>query len=124
MRRRRLAILATAMLLSPLAAGGAQAQSRLDFSLANSTGYEINEVYVSPTSADAWGSDVLGQDTLPAGRATGIRFNPAASTCRWDMKVVYADGDTSEWRNLDLCRISRITLFWNRQAGTTRAVTE
>ena len=32
--------------------------------------------------------------------------------------------DTAQWRGVNLCQISRITLFWDRAAGTTRAVGE
>ena len=67
---------------------------------------------------------MLGQGTLVTGRSVDIRFNAGSQTCQWDIKVVYTDGDESEFRNTNLCSISRITLFWNRQAGTTRAVTE
>ncbi|SHI79631.1 hypothetical protein SAMN02745194_01080 [Roseomonas rosea] len=122
MRRRLFPVLAAALAVGLPAL--AQAQSRLDFSLVNRTGYEINEVYLGPSSSSSWGNDVLGQDTLPNGRSVDIQFNRRASTCSWDMKVVYADGDQSEWRGLDLCTISKVTLFWNRQSNTTRAVTE
>ncbi|MBP0491551.1 hypothetical protein [Roseomonas indoligenes] len=115
-------------LLAPLAlaslAAPAAAQSRLDFSLVNRTGYEINEVYVSSSASSNWGSDVLGQGTLVNGNNADIRFSPGARGCQWDIKVVYTDGDETEWSKVNLCNISRITLFWNRQAGTTRAVTE
>ncbi|MBP0445647.1 hypothetical protein J8J14_12755 [Roseomonas sp. SSH11] len=122
MHRRYLPVLAAALAVGAPAL--AHAQSRLDFTLMNRTGYEINEVYLGPTSSSSWGNDVMGQDTLPNGRSVDIQFNRRASTCNWDMKVVYADGDESEWRNFDLCSISKITLYWNRQNGTTRAVTE
>ena len=31
------------------------------------------------------------------------------------LKVVYDDGDTSEWEDFDLCKISTIRLFYNRK---------
>jgi hypothetical protein len=105
-------------------AGSAQAQSRLDFTLVNRTGYQINEVYAGPVSSSSWGRDIMGQEVLPNGRSLNIRFNRSASTCNWDLKVVYDDGDETEWRNVNLCSISRVTLHWDRRAGTTRAVTE
>jgi len=106
------------------AAPGARAQSQLDFQLVNRTGYEINEVYVGPVTSRSWGNDVMGDGTLPNGRQVDIKFNRNASACEWDMKVVYSDGDESEFRGVNLCSVSRVTLFWNRQAGTTRFVTE
>jgi hypothetical protein len=121
---RRSLVLALATLATLAISAGARAQSRLDFSLVNRTGYEISEVYVGPTSSSSWGRDILGQDTLPNAQTVNIGFNRNASTCMWDVKVVYSDRDETEWRNVNLCNISRMTLFWNRQAGTTRAVTE
>ncbi len=38
--------------------------------------------------------------------------------------MVFDDEDTAQWRGVNLCQISRITLFWDRAAGTTRAVGE
>ncbi|MBP0493178.1 hypothetical protein [Roseomonas indoligenes] len=101
-----------------------QAQTQLDFSLVNRTGAQIDEVHLSPVSSNSWGSDVMGQDALADGGSVDIQFNRGANTCNWDLKVVYNDGDQAEWRGLDLCRISRVTLFWDRQANSTRAVTE
>ncbi|MBB5693398.1 hypothetical protein [Muricoccus pecuniae] len=120
MQRHLLAALGLALAMPSMA----EAQSRLDFTLVNRTGYEINEVYVGPTSSSSWGRDIMGQGTLADGRSVDVQFSPSAATCEWDMKVVYADGDQSEWRKMNLCSISRVTLHWNRQSGTTRAVTE
>ncbi|MXP65851.1 hypothetical protein E0493_21095 [Roseomonas sp. M0104] len=102
----------------------AHAQSALDFRLVNRTGYQIDEVYVSPASSSSWGDDIMGRDAVPDGSTVNVTFNPRARTCKWDLKVVYEDGDESEWEALNLCSVSKVTLFWNRRAGTTRAVTE
>ena len=67
---------------------------------------------------------MLGSQQFENGKLVNIRFNPRAQTCKWDILVVYDDGDKTQFRNLDLCEVNKITLFWNRQAGTTRAETE
>lgn len=95
-----------------------------DFRLVNKTGYQIDEVYVGPVSSDSWGNDVMGSDSLGAGEAVNITFSAPSNVCKWDMKVKYNDGDSAEWRSLNLCSISTVTLYWNKSAGTTRAVTE
>jgi hypothetical protein len=122
--RLALAVTTAAALFLGLHAPSAQAQGRQDFTLVNRTGYTINELYVGPTSSDNWGPDILGTGTLPNGRQVAITFPARSSECMWDMKVVYDDGDQTEWRNVNLCSISRISLFWDRGAGTTRAVAE
>ncbi len=121
MRRTLLAAICAA----PLAmAGQAHAQGKQDFALVNNTGYQINEVYVGASTSSAWGSDLLGDGVLRNGQQLDISFNGGSNECRWDIRVVYDDGDQAEFMRVNLCRISKVTLFWNRQAGTTRAVAE
>ena len=112
------------MLGTSLAASAALAQAKQDFQLVNRTGYTINEVYVGPNTSEDWGSDILGDQQFENGKVVNIRFNPRAQVCKWDILVVYDDKDKSPFRNIDLCEVSKITLYWNRQAGTTRFETE
>ena len=95
-----------------------------DFKLINKTGYQIDEVYLGPVSSDSWGSDIMGNGSLGDGSDVDITFTAPGSVCRWDMKVKYNDGDTAEWRDLNLCSINSISLFWDKNANTTRAVTD
>jgi hypothetical protein len=104
-------------------AGGAYA-AKQDFTLVNNTGYEIDSVYVSKSSSDSWEEDVMGRNTLDDGDEVDIAFDKGARGCRFDLMVNYHDGEKAIWANLDLCSISKIQLFWDRKAGTTRAVTE
>jgi hypothetical protein len=97
-------------------------QARQDFVLVNRTGYELREVYVSPTKSNEWEEDVLGQDTLEDGKRVTIRFKRATRTCRWDLKVVYsADDSNAVWRNINLCEVERVTIRYNRNTDTTTA---
>ncbi|NKC32917.1 hypothetical protein [Falsiroseomonas selenitidurans] len=120
MRRLLLAAFAAAC-LSP---SGAQAQGRQDFTMINRTGYQIDQIYVGPSSSPNWGRDLLGQNVLVNGRSFNVTFPGRSSECLWDIKLVYNDGDQSELRQANLCRISRITLFWDRQRNDTRFVAE
>lgn len=117
-----------ALRLSLLAAaftpGLALAQAKQDFTLVNRTGYQIDEVYVGPVSQSHWGEDVMGKDSIGDGESADISFNGGSNACKWDIKVVYNDGDESEFRGVNLCNTSRVTLFWNRRAGETRFVVE
>jgi hypothetical protein len=115
------------MLLLPLCAAAASpalAQGQQDFTLVNRTGYEIREVYVGPTRSSNWGRDILGEGVLPANQRRDIRFASATRDCAFDIKVVYSDEDTAEWRNLDLCKISRVSLFWDATRQVSRAEAE
>jgi hypothetical protein len=103
-------------------AGSAHAEARQDFDLANKTGYEIKEVYVSPSKSDDWQNDVLGTGTLPDGNGVHVKFHRDAQTCSWDLKVVYTDDSSSAvWQNINLCEVEKITIHYNRGSDTTSA---
>lgn len=115
--------LVTAILLSmPLFSAAAFAQGKQDFTLVNKTGYDISEVYVSASKADDWEEDVMGRDVLSDGESVDISFSRGDKSCKWDLKVVYADDDsTAEWQGFDLCKVSKITILYNRSTGKTSA---
>lgn len=100
----------------PLAAQGQQ-----DFTLVNSTGYDIAEVYVAPSASDNWEEDVMGRDILSAGQSVDIGFPSRDKVCIYDLKVVYTDSEEAEWERFDLCSLSRITIYYNRAKGETWA---
>ncbi len=83
-----------------------------DFVLHNETGVVIHELYVSPHSSNNWGADVLGQDTLPAGESVKITFDDQEKSVKWDLKVDDGNKHTIEWENLDLSKISEVTLHY------------
>lgn len=96
-------------------AGMAQAASagQQDFRLVNRTGFDVREVYLSPSRSSQWGRDVLGTGMLHNGNQVPITFKPTNQTCVYDLKVIYTDDDTAEWTRFDLCTISRITISYD-----------
>ena len=111
-------------LTSTVGATSALAYGKQDFRIVNRTGYDINEVYVSPSRANNWGNDVMGSGTLDNNKYRNIVFKPNARSCHYDLKVVYADKDEAEWSDIDLCTVEKITLHYDRKAGTTSMDTE
>ncbi len=67
----------------------------------------INEIYVSPESAEQWGEDRLGDQTLDPGDLLRLRLGRTRE-CIFDAKVVYDDASREETRGLNLCRIHQI----------------
>ena len=102
-----LSVIAVCFAAAGFARGGKQ-----DFVLHNETGVEIHELYVSPHSSNEWGDDVLGRDTLPAGEAVKISFDDQQKSVKWDLKVADGNKHSIEWENLDLSKISEVTLHY------------
>jgi hypothetical protein len=98
-----------------IAASPAEAQNR--FWLVNNSGLTIERAYVSPTRLSNWGSDILGNSTLPAGEQ--VRVTPAARDCMLDIKVTYEGGQEEEKRNVNACNLSRI-VFTNPSGRASR----
>ncbi len=126
MNKKRSTIAAIAALLFLSTAGYLAAESQYDFVLVNATGYDIDEVYVSPSNQESWGRDVMGQDVLVNGMTVKIVFNPAAESDSWDLKIKWRDPGYPAvvWHDLDLAQINKLTLKYNRETDTTSVVKE
>jgi hypothetical protein len=118
----RAAMLSVLILLVALVAA-AQAGPNLDFTLVNKTGYPIKEVYIGPTSSDDWGDNIL-KESLKDGESLDVTFSPKAKAAKWDLKVVYEDGDKAQWLGYKLEDISKISLFWDADNQKSTAKTE
>lgn len=93
-----------------------------DFQLVNRTGYRIDEVYVSSSRTKNWGKDLMGSDALVDGEKLNVSFPGRTSECSFDIRVKYNDGDEATWESVNLCKVSRVSLYWRN--GATRAVSE
>jgi len=95
-----------------------------DFTLVNKTGVEIFAVHVSPTAADDWEEDVLDVDTLADGAEVEITFSRDEDAALWDLRVEDSEGNSIEWKKLDLLKIEKVTLFYDKSAGKATAKAE
>lgn len=118
----RIVSIALLMLASAATSSIAAAQSKLDFTLKNSTGLTIQEVYVSPDESDDWEEDVLGRDVLKNGESVEIEFARSEKSCDWDLKIKDADGNEVEWDSLDLCVAVTIELEYKGKKATARII--
>jgi hypothetical protein len=94
-----------------LAASSANAGDQ-DFTLINKTGIEIHSLHVAPHSSDSWEEDILGKDTLANGESLEITFGKHDTAHHWDLKISDEKGNTLTWENLDLTKISELTLHF------------
>ncbi|MGA1530314.1 MAG: argininosuccinate lyase [Kiritimatiellia bacterium] len=88
----------------------------LDFELANETGVDIYEIYISPSEMDEWGDDILEDDILEDGDVLDVSFDPYEESELWDIMVVDGDGNAIYWTGLDLTTISTVTLNMNNSS--------
>lgn len=95
-----------------------------DFTLVNETGVEIDKVYVSPHDKDDWEEDVLGKDTLPSGQSVDIKFHRDETAAEWDLRVEDKQGNSIEWENLNLLKISKATLHYDAASKKATADVE
>jgi hypothetical protein len=116
----RVLAFSAAVAFATIATGAAHA-SDADFRLRNRTGYQIDEVYVSPHHSSHWGHDLMGDDSLDDGESVKITFPHSGSACHFDIQVKYHDGDKAEWSDVNLCNYERITLHWDAKNQVTRA---
>lgn len=93
-------------------------RKNLDFTLVNKTGVVVMEVYLSPTSDDHWGEDVMGDDVLEDKEKVDIKFSSEETSCSWDLKVIDEDDDEIVWTKLNLCTANEITLMWENKKPT------
>jgi hypothetical protein len=99
-------------------ASSSQAGAAQDFTLVNQTGVEIDKVFISPHDKDDWEEDVLGQDTLPNGQSVDIKFHRDEMAAEWDLRIEDKGGNSIEWENLNLLKISKATLHYKDGKGT------
>src|SRR4051812_35913201 len=83
-----------------------------DFTLVNETGVEIHNVHVSPSDENEWGEDILGKDTLGEGESVKITFHPKEDAAKWDLRVADKSGNGITWEDLNLLKISKVTLHY------------
>jgi len=104
--------------------GNSQAvELNLDFKLVNSTGFDIKEFYIAPTSVDEWGENILAK-SLKDGEELDIEFHPKAKATKWDFQIVKKDGKAIFWRGYKLTEIETITLLYDEDTGKATAKAE
>lgn len=100
----------TAAALAVAAMATAAYAAAQDFTIHNNSGHTVVTLNVSPTSSNDWGPDILGVDVLANGESAEISFDRSEDQCVWDLRATYDDGDTGDWRGINLCETTDINL--------------
>ena len=75
--------------------------------LINNTGYTIFYVYVSPSSSNNWGIDLLGEDVLLTGNSVRVPL-PENTNEQYDIKLIDLDEDSYTRMNVRLVNNQQI----------------
>jgi hypothetical protein len=108
-RRSSCALLLVLALVGTLCAAPVAQAGTQDFTLVNSSGVDIYELYISESANDDWEEDVLGDGILADGARIDITFS-GRSACLWDMKAVDGEGTSVLWNGVNLCTTSVVVL--------------
>jgi hypothetical protein len=89
-----------------------------DFTVVNGTGYPIKFLGVNAPGDEVWNENEISA-TLNDGASVAVKFSGADKGCTWNMKVTWADDNTSSiFRGLNLCTINSVTLKYDRKSDT------
>ena len=85
-----------------------------EVTVVNRSARPVHQLRVSPSDADQWGEDRLGDDTIPAGGSFRVRLGRTRD-CHFDVQVIYDDASREEQRGVDICR--RRSVSFDRSAA-------
>lgn len=86
-------------------------EARQNFTVVNQTGHTVMRLNVSASNDNNWGPDILGSQVLPNGQSADVTFNRNESSCLWDIRATYDDGDTTDIRQVNLCEVGTVNLI-------------
>jgi len=115
-------LIAFVVLFALTAATQSFAADERDVYVINGTGYGIKFLGFNTPGDDEWDDNELGDNAvLPNGNGVYVKFNDEDEGCSWNIRISWADPGYPDvlWRNVDLCKISEITLKYNRETDTT-----
>jgi hypothetical protein len=96
-----------------------------DFVLINNSDVDVVNLWSSPHNVKTW-EEAFANVNVPATTQQEMKFaepgDYVAGTCLMDMKVEFSDGSTGEWDNVDLCKITKFTVFRDGDGSLQGAV--
>lgn len=100
--------LAVAAGLAAFAAAPALAED-LDFMLTNNTGVAMDAFHVSHTGTNSWEENLLAGGILDDGYEISVLIADGRTTCMYDIRAEFTDGDVVEDYGVDLCDLGGYT---------------
>lgn len=78
-----------------------------EITVVNRTRQPIYQLRISPSDADQWGDDRLGDDSIAPGGSLRVRLGRTRD-CLFDVQIIYEDAGREERRAVDVCRIRTV----------------
>ena len=106
-------LLAAAAIAIPLTAAPAASAlaEKIDLQIINQTSFDVMEINLSPGNEESWGEDHLGEYILSPGGVLQLTLpDEAFTTCIYDFRAIFSDGDKIEDYDLDICQLDTYTL--------------
>lgn len=85
---------------------GLTAADHMKVRIHNNTGVTLYSFTSTNSGYQNWGSDVLGNNTLPSGRSMVLNFDNKHGYCLFDFKAVFETGDVLTRGEVNVCEIS------------------
>ena len=110
MKGMRFLIAVPLFFLGLLGAAAAPVEVRIQ----NSTGFDVNRLYIAPISWTDWGEDYLGGKIIRDGETFVVVLREEVrDDCMFDIRAVDGDGDEYARYEIDLCRDPVVALSIN-----------
>jgi hypothetical protein len=100
------------------------AADQRDVTVVNGTGYGIKFLGFNNPGDNDWSDNELSANSvLPSGNSVFVKFNTEDKGCKWNFKIEWSDPGYPGvvWHDVDLCKITTVTLKYNRDTDTTTA---
>ncbi len=101
--------IATAFVAAALAFATPALAEDLQISVKNNTSTQLTELYVSHVGTNSWEENILSGKVEP-GEDLSVDITDGRTTCKYDIKAVFSDGGTAEFRDQDLCEVTEFTV--------------
>jgi hypothetical protein len=103
-----------------LTASTTYAADERNVTVVNGTGYSIKFLGFNNPGDNDWSDNELG-GVLADGGSVYVKFNNADKGCVWNFRISWADPGYPDvlWRNVDLCKVDKLTLRYDRASDKT-----
>ncbi len=104
-------LMSVGIIISTAACGDKTTKSPNDFTLVNNLGTTLSEVYVSESTSDDWGQNILGTTALENEKKLDLSFSGApTATSVFDVAVLTSAGTEYQFKAIDLNTANVVTL--------------